>query len=46
MRKNFTPIPGPNRELAVQRLRQRVRMLAGALLVLAGLIVMADLDLG
>ena len=34
------------RKSAAQRIRRRARMLAGALLMLAGLIRMADPDLG
>lgn len=40
------PIPDLNRHSAAQRLRRRARILAGALLVLAGLIVVANPDLG
>jgi hypothetical protein len=40
------PIPALNRQSAAQRLRRRARMLAGALLVVAGLILIADPDIG
>lgn len=40
------PISDLNRQPAAQRFRRRARMLAGALLVLAGLILLTDPDLG
>ena len=40
------PIHGPSRQSAAQPLRRWARMLAGALLVVAGLILIADPDLG
>jgi hypothetical protein len=40
------PIPDLNRQSAAERFRRRARMLAGALLLLAGLILLTDPDLG
>jgi uncharacterized membrane protein HdeD (DUF308 family) len=40
------PIYRPSRQPAAQRFRRRLRLLAGALMVVAGLILIADPDIG
>lgn len=40
------PIHRPSRQSAAQRLRRRLHLLAGALLVVAGLILILDPDTG